>query len=118
MDTENHSHIRPLRHTQVNIIPGRGVAYLTVEQICHAIKHVCVSLCLYAYPCASDFAYSVFIVAYGMNASAGTSGRHYSILVFAGFGWVPCHITAHGEGNFKEGLGAFCLSGATESSAC
>jgi len=55
---------------------------------------------------ACDFAYFCLIVAYGMKASAGILGRRYSIPVFAGFGWVPCHITDHRESNFKEGLGA------------
>lgn len=75
---------------------------------------VCENLCLYEYLYVCDFAYFLFIVAYGMNATAGTLGWRYSTLVFVGFGWVPCHITAHREKNFKEGSGAFSLSGATE----
>ena len=75
-------------------------------------------MCLYAYLYVCDFPYIFFIVAHRMNATAGTLGRRYSILVFVGFGRVPCHITAHRERNFKEGLGAFSLTGATESSAC
>lgn len=90
---------------------------MTVEQISHASSarvFLCLTVYLYVFDSASFF----FIVAYGINATAGILDRRYSIHVLVGFGWVPCHITAHGVRNFKEGLGAFSLSGATESSAC
>lgn len=92
---------------------------LTVEQFHQVVKCVCVCVYLYAHPFLS-FAYSVLIVAYSMNASAGTLGRRHLILMFVGFGWMPCHITAHEERNFKAGLGAWFFSPpnrATESSA-
>ncbi|PWA26569.1 hypothetical protein CCH79_00000758 [Gambusia affinis] len=49
--------------------------------------------------CSSSL--KTFQSTYRMNASAGTLGRRYLILMFVGFGWMPCHITAHGKRNFK-----------------
>lgn len=36
-----------------------------------------------------------------------TLGELFSILVFVGFGWVLCHITAHRERDIKDDLGVF-----------